>query len=152
MASAVLELYVSILQGRPFSNILIFANEHQLSPIDDCYAMNVVSNDEIWLSYYSEFPLVHLTNFQLNQHYERFGCMSGAFAVVSNTALFSKCYSQQEPQLLMSEIPSLRVRNIVEARDESGQIIEGLLMTAARDTHFYMSTENAIYRMITPPK
>lgn len=30
--------------------------------IDDCNALNVASEDDVWLCYYSDFPLVHLRN------------------------------------------------------------------------------------------
>ncbi|WP_315907032.1 hypothetical protein [Priestia koreensis] len=33
-------------------------------PIDDCYALNV-TGDEVWLYYYSDFPVVQLKNHQL---------------------------------------------------------------------------------------
>jgi hypothetical protein len=34
--------------------------EHQPRSILDCYAMNVTSNDDVWIYYYTTFPLVHL--------------------------------------------------------------------------------------------
>jgi hypothetical protein len=43
------------------------ADEHGLPPIGDCYALNVASERETWLCYYSEFPLVRLCNGQFDR-------------------------------------------------------------------------------------
>ena len=41
-----------------------FADKFNLPSIDDCYALNVDKN-EVWVCYYSDFPLVHLKDFEL---------------------------------------------------------------------------------------
>jgi hypothetical protein len=37
-----------------------FANAANLPPIYDCYALNVTTDDDVWLHYFDAFPLVHL--------------------------------------------------------------------------------------------
>lgn len=40
-----------------------------LGPIDDCYALNVVSNGEVYLYYYSDFRVVQLRNGRVSRHW-----------------------------------------------------------------------------------
>ncbi len=40
--------------GRAIFKYSEFADQNQLPRIDDCYAMNVVNAEEVWLSYYSD--------------------------------------------------------------------------------------------------
>jgi hypothetical protein len=58
-----------------------FAAKNGLPPIDDCYAMNVTGNDDVWLNYYSGFPLVHLHDFALERVWPNFGKMGKGFAL-----------------------------------------------------------------------
>ena len=53
--------------GRVIFKYFEFAEPLGLPFIDDCYAINVVSEDEVWLSYYSDFPLVGIRAFKLHQ-------------------------------------------------------------------------------------
>lgn len=51
---------------------LVFNYDRDICPqgppsISDCYALNVVSNQDVWLSYYSDFPLVHLQDGKLKR-------------------------------------------------------------------------------------
>ena len=43
--------------GRAIFKYSEFADQNQLPRIVDCYAMDVVNAEEVWLSYYSDFPL-----------------------------------------------------------------------------------------------
>ncbi|SRR6266566_4768543 len=62
-------------------------------PIDDCYALNVASDDEVWLYYYSAFPLVRLLDKQLDGIWPRVpGLGSHAFAVGKRCVLFAGDY------------------------------------------------------------
>jgi hypothetical protein len=67
-----------------------FAAKQNLSHIDDCYALNV-SYDETWLSYYSDFPLVQLSDFFLKKSWTGLGSFS-AFAVRRKTVLALPSY------------------------------------------------------------
>lgn len=53
--------------GRVILKYFEFAEPLGLPFVDDCYAINVVSEDEVWLSYYSDFPLVGIRAFKLHQ-------------------------------------------------------------------------------------
>jgi hypothetical protein len=41
------------------------AEPNGLPSIDDCYALNVPAEDDVWVDYYSNFPLVRLRNKKL---------------------------------------------------------------------------------------
>jgi hypothetical protein len=51
-------------EGRANFKYAEFADKFNLPSIDDCYALNVDKN-EVWVCYYSDFPLVHLKDFAL---------------------------------------------------------------------------------------
>jgi hypothetical protein len=64
--------------------------------ICDCYALNVTADDEIWLYYYTEFPLVRLRR---NGELSVWHCpLSGsdAFAIHDRIALFRGGYKQHD--------------------------------------------------------
>ena len=44
--------------GVPLFRYAEFAEQHGLPMISDCYAMNVGPGGEVWLNYYTDFPLV----------------------------------------------------------------------------------------------
>jgi hypothetical protein len=56
--------------------------------IDDCYALNVAGEDDVWLYYYSDFPLVRLRNDRIASVWKMpiHGC--SAFAIADRHALF----------------------------------------------------------------
>lgn len=62
----------------------------ELSNIIDCYALNVASNRDTWLCYYTDFPLVHLVEKQIREVFAPSPEMSGmhAFAVMRSSSLF----------------------------------------------------------------
>ena len=124
-----------------------FAEENHLPHIDDCYAMNVVNENEIWLSYYSDFPLVCIRNFQLHQTWKDFGCISKSFGVIGETVLFPKCYTPEGgSQLLRCTLTEAAQSELLEAVDGEGRKISGQFKAAARGSRFYLWTENALYQ------
>ncbi len=64
--------------------------------IADCYALNVCSNREVWLCYYTDFPLVRLVEGQVAGLWAGIGVKgSHAFAVSSGHTLFAGGHSQR---------------------------------------------------------
>jgi hypothetical protein len=62
-------------------------------PIDDCYALNVLPENEVWIYYYGAFPLVRLVDKQLDGIWRRVpGMGSHAFAVGEQSILFAGDY------------------------------------------------------------
>ena len=51
--------------GDPLFKYNTYARARSLPDIADCYCINVTSNDEVWLCYYEEFPMVCLKDFEV---------------------------------------------------------------------------------------
>jgi len=89
------------------------AEVSRLPHIDDCYALNVC-DEHVWLSYYSDFPLIRLKDFQIDKTWKAFGSFK-AFAVRKDE-LF--CITAYGPR-------SLSVINLINGtRDDYGLIDE----------------------------
>lgn len=87
------------------------AEPNSLPCIDDCYALNV-SDDGVWVCYYSNFPIVYLRNRALEQAWVDWPCKAvRAFAVHNNKALMVAAYRRDG--LLYSV--DLRERTLNEA-------------------------------------
>jgi hypothetical protein len=143
--------FVLILQDNKSSHIPDFAEENNLPFIDDCYALNVVSEDEVWLSYYSDFPLVTIRSFRLHRAWRGFGCMDRAFSVFDGAVLFPKCYTSNEgaSQLLRRTLSESPQTEQLEATDDDGRTIGGQFKAAARGSKFHLWTETALYELLS---
>lgn len=130
-------------EGQQLFKYFDFAEQNSLPFIDDCYAINVVNEDEVWLSYYSAFPLVCIKNFQLHRVWRDFGCMR-AFAFTGDGLIFAKCY--EDAQLLKRSLGDQTHAELLEAIDERGQAIRSF-QVAARGSRMYLWTETAVYEM-----
>lgn len=72
------------------------AERHGLPRIDDCYAMNVASDTEVWLYYYSDFPLVRLIDKQFDREWPAVPVTgSHGFAVGRSRVLFAGGYKNK---------------------------------------------------------
>jgi len=135
--------------GRAIFKYSEFADQNQLPRIVDCYAMNVVNAEEVWLSYYSDFPLVSIKNFQLNRAWKNFGCMNPAFAILGETVISQKCYTRMagKSQLLRRSISGSAQTEPAHAIDEKGVVIDGLFTAIAKGPNFYVLTDTALYEL-----
>jgi hypothetical protein len=136
--------------GTPIFKYAEFAERHNLPPIFDCYAMNVVNGDEVWLSYYSAFPLVCIKHFELDRAWMEFGCLEGAFALVNGGIISSKCYTRvhNEPtQLFRWTLVNASQREDLKPLDEFGNVIGSPFEVAARAGSLYLRTDSALYQM-----
>lgn len=67
-----------------------------VSDICDCYALNVASDREVWLCYYTDFPLVRLIDGKVDGVWPRFPVQgSPGFAIDGETALFAGGYDDK---------------------------------------------------------
>jgi len=64
--------------------------------IDDCYALNVTGDEDVWCYYYSKFPLVHLHEKRIVAAWNVPVRGSPAFAIANEHALFACGYSQAD--------------------------------------------------------
>lgn len=137
--------------GQPIFKYSEFAEQNQLPGIADCYAMNVVSDDEVWLSYYTDFPLVSVRNFRLGRIWTKFGCMDRSFALLGETVVFPKCYTRSEgkSQLLRRTLSDSAQSEPLDVVDEIGAPFAGTFRAVARGPHFYLLTETALFKLGT---
>jgi hypothetical protein len=128
---------------RVFSFADQIANDgSKIPPIDDCYALNVSGDDEVWLYYYMAFPLVKLVSKRLAGIWPRApGLGSHAFAVGERSVLFAGDYGA----------PSSITRYFPESgRSEMGHAVgdgQQLEFTRAmgRAHHLYLVANSAIW-------
>jgi hypothetical protein len=96
------------------------AERHGLPPIDDCYALNVAGDEDVWLYYYDDFPLVRLCKKQFDRKWHPMPVHgSHVFAVADGRALFVGSYNPERRLVLVS----LESMEAEECRlvDEHGQ-------------------------------
>lgn len=121
-----------------------YAEQQGLPFISDCYAMNVSSSGDVWLNYYTDFPLVHLRNFGLEHVWEDFGAMGKGFAVRDEVVVYLR-----EGQLCSRHLRSPKNPEILQARDESGatlaQMPKRSLEYAFRGPQLAMIIGSAVY-------
>jgi len=113
--------------------------------------MNIVSEDEVWLSYYSDFPLVSIRNFRLHRVWKDFGCIDRAFSLSQDAVVFPQCYTRHKgnSQLLRRTLSDSPQTEPLEATDDDGRTIGGQFKAAARGSMLYLWTETALYELET---
>ena len=133
--------------GSPVFRFAEFAERCGLPMICDCYAMNVASEDEVWLSYYTDFPLVRLRDLALERVWQPFHPMGDAFAVRGAEVLYLRDGQFMTSGLEQSE------QQTVAAVDERGIDLslkkEARPEVAARGSSLVVKTETALYELIS---
>jgi hypothetical protein len=79
-----------------------FQPTNGLDSICDCYALNVESEKDVWLYYYTDFPLVWLHDREVRSVWKMPLAGSSAFAVSSGHALFRGGYKDQDTYQLFA--------------------------------------------------
>lgn len=138
------------------------ATKEYLPQIDDCYALNVC-RDCIWLSYYSNFPLICLRDFQVERHLEP-GIAFSAFAVRQENILYTAAYGDVFVHLF--DLASEERRDF-RPIDEQGQLLSSFkgrnyeffashseslkcykpFRSVARGSSLYLFTEESLYEI-----
>ncbi len=112
-------------------------------PIDDCYALNVCSSHEAWLCYYTDFPIVRLTDHQLTGIWREIPVAgSHAFAVSKENLLFAGGYENRN-ELLHVDLLARRFKNLKPVT-ENGNVINEFL-AFGRSHRLFLSTEKSLY-------
>ncbi|MGE7768890.1 hypothetical protein [Peribacillus sp. NPDC096540] len=115
-----------------------------IPPIDDCYALNVVSNDEIYCYYYSDFPLLSIKNMNEYRIYNKLKIKgSNAFAVWQEQILFGPTYSNDKNFLYSY---SLRDKSIITYKpvNRNGEILRQFNVIG-RKSNLYLVDEKDVY-------
>ena len=114
--------------------------------IDDCYGMNVTKDGDVWLNYYSDFPLIHLRRGLVERVWENFGSMGSAFAIHDRHVLYL-----QDGSLISRDLDNPELIEPIKLHDDEGKElfpteIEGL-QAAGRGEHFVVSTSSGVYKL-----
>lgn len=115
---------------------------NQLPYIDDCYALNVTSDETVYIYYYSDFPLVKLTknSFDIIRNIPIKG--SSAFAIHKDYSLFENGYNQNGKMHLFSMTnKSLKSFYLL---DKNGKVLN-YDYAVARGSKLYFIKEKEIY-------
>lgn len=119
-----------------------------LDSICDCYALNVESDEEVWLYYYTEFPLVRLRRREIESVWKMPLGGSGAFAVSVGHALFRGGYKDRHTYQLFSLGPGGKPELVarIELRDKNGgKLVAGRVVGRADAIH--LVSDGFLYRV-----
>jgi hypothetical protein len=115
--------------------------------INDCYAMNVVSNHEAWFYYYRSFSLVRLVGDQPIRQWPAMPVRGAhGFAIARNMALFGGCYQDSQALFLVPLNEKELQAEQVQALDEKGQRI-AFQRAFGRGPWLYLLTDQDLYRV-----
>ena len=124
-----------------------FNAEHEWI-IADCYALNVVSDEEVWLCPYTDFPLVRLKNKETIHRWDNNPVHgANAFAVWKDRALFTGGYGERDKlfvvHLYQSEGKELAKEEHQAVSDDG----ENIKFTHAfgRGSCLYLVTTDSLY-------
>jgi hypothetical protein len=133
--------------GSPVFRFAEFATKYGLPMIADCYAMNVTPEGEVWLNYYTDFPLVRLRDFALEHLWQCAHPMGKAFAVRGPEVLYL-----HDGRFRTSVLEQLQEQQTVMTVDEHGAVLsldkEARPVVAARGSMLIVKTETALYELI----
>ncbi|MGG5255345.1 hypothetical protein ACQYAD_18115 [Neobacillus sp. SM06] len=125
-----------------FTDYNVLIEKNNVPPIDDCYAMNV-NEDEVWLYYYSEFPLVRMKNKKLLGYWPNVNLkengISNGFAIGKDEVLFGT----NNKKLVLYSLSERTMQEIIPF-GEQGKKIE-FISYIGRGSFLYLQTENDIY-------
>ena len=143
--------------GVPIFKYTEFAKQHDLPFIDDCYTLNVIESS-VWVSYYSDFPLVWLKDFKLEGVWHSLGA-NQAVAIRGDRLVIFPAYRKR---YLTSRTFESSETAVWELADPSGKSLTRLagdspettptslhvpFQCAARNGRLYIYDETALYEL-----
>ena len=116
--------------------------------IADCYAFNALSNDEVWLCPYTDFPVVKIKSSQISKKWDNNPVHgSDAFAVWKDRVLFSGGYRDKGKLFIVSLYRldgSQLLKEECHAVDKNGSKIN-LKSAFGRGSRLYLETDQSLY-------
>lgn len=112
----------------------------KLDSLADCYAMNTCGN-EVWIYYYTDFPLVRIVNQRIRGHWETPVEGADAFAIQDRHVLFHGGYDDRDAfHLLTMDDRTATMKCVAkfELRDAGGERIEAQRVANKDDTLFLL--------------
>lgn len=122
------------------------------SPLDticDCYALNVVSQNETWCYYYTPFPLVQIQNGKVINYWHSPIKGAHAFAVWRDTVLFQGGYDKRDEYVLLRLKDSHQMEEIARYKlvDDEGAPVKTEGYLAARGSLLVLVSGMKCYRL-----
>jgi hypothetical protein len=115
------------------------------SPISDCYAMNVASDREVWLYYYTEFPLVRLLDRRFDREWKGVPVQGAhGFAVDGERAVFAGSYDSDDRLFLLS-LASMHIEEL-QPVDGDGEVLT-FQRAFGRGPRLFLATEQALFML-----
>jgi hypothetical protein len=87
----------------------------------DCYALNVCSDREVWLCYYTDFPLVRLVDRKVARIWPKLNVKGSHAFAVSQHVLFAGKYSKPH-DLFLADLGTMRVKERIPVNDNGKAI------------------------------
>jgi hypothetical protein len=113
--------------------------------IADCYALNVPSPREVWLCYYTGFPLVKLLDGAVSAVWPNFPVPGASgFAIDGDIALFSGGY-RDKGVLTSIELDGMKTSRIVPLDADARPL--GYLSAFGRGPRLFLRAEEGLYAM-----
>jgi hypothetical protein len=128
--------------GRTVFRFTELTSDRVVRSMADCYALNVCSDQEAWLYYYTDFPLVRLVNRQIAGHWMLPVSGSHGFAVDGERVLFGGNYNKHD-LLFLGTLASLKTQPLMPV-DEGGYRLKQF-RAFGRGPFLYMQTEEALF-------
>lgn len=111
----------------------------------DCYALNVVSSREVWLRYYTDFPLVRIVDGKIVDVWNKLPADgSSAFAIRGKRALFEGGYDHRG-ELVLVDLDSRRIEKLSPVDDEGEPL--GDFYARGRGSVLYLACEEGLYEI-----
>jgi hypothetical protein len=125
-----------------------FEPTDELDSICDCYALNVESDSDVWLYYYTQFPLVHLQHQKVKSVWNMPIHGSDGFAICDRRALFRGDYDDRDTYRLFSlgrngEVKLIRKLQFIHQKEH--KIIAQRI--ASRGSSMYLLSNELIYQI-----
>jgi hypothetical protein len=130
--------------GRPVFRFTELSSDRIVQSMADCYALNVCSDKEVWLYYYTDFPLVRLINRKMDGHWMLPVSGSHGFAVDGERVLFGGSYNKRDA-LFLGVLASVKTQPLTPV-DEGGNRLKQF-RAFGRGRLLYMQTEEALFVM-----
>lgn len=123
-----------------------FESTTGLDSICDCYALNVVSDTDTWLYYYTEFPLVHLHQQKVVGYWNMPVRGSNTFAIAEDLALFTGGYNHRDTYQLFQLGSHCKLQPIAEFKllDQAGKKLTPERVVGRGDT-IYLLCDSHVY-------
>jgi hypothetical protein len=89
--------------GEPLLQYHDIYKENDLEAIDDCYAFNVTTNEDVYVYYYSSFPIVKIKDKKIAHVWSEIPLTgSSGFAIDKDVALFAGTYQHKNSLFLIN--------------------------------------------------